>query len=172
MKKSILLITIFSLSVALSAQANTENDVNNGSIDLTNGASYSGGAPTTTSDVTFLNATYSPAAFTIGSSISIGTLNDLSPTALTIANPTGTATLTLNGGSNSVAPSNGGAAGDLIFVGNNGSLSITTATNKVLGIALAAGGNFDVGSNVGGTLDTSSAINENSFGINKTGAAR
>jgi hypothetical protein len=103
--------------------ANTEDDVNNGSTDLTAPASYSGGAVGTSSDVTFTAAAYSPAAFTIGSALSIGTLDDLSTTALSIS---GSGLLTLNGGADAVASANGGNSADLLFVATGGSLSISS----------------------------------------------
>ena len=115
--------------------ANTQDNVVNGQSDLTQSATYSGGTPTTTSDVTFLGATTdSPLAFTLNTAttfnLNICTLDDLDATqALTIQNNgTGTSTITLNGGTNVVAPANGGAAGDLLFVASGGTLTIGGGT--------------------------------------------
>jgi fibronectin-binding autotransporter adhesin len=118
------------------ARANTENDVkNDGSSDLTASATYVNGGPATTDDVTFTLATYTNTAFTDGSSITIGTLNDLASNALTITGSTG-AVLTLNGGTNTVAPS----SSDLLYAkSSNLTISGTGSVN------VAAAGNIDVG---------------------------
>src|SRR5947209_14765060 len=108
--------------------ANSELDVNNGATDLTSSSSYlQGTAPAPTSDVTFTNITYNPTAFTVNSSLSVGTLNDLDTTqSLSISNAGAAATtLTLNGGTNSVAPGNGGNASDLLYVASGGTLTLT-----------------------------------------------
>ncbi|HET6247015.1 MAG TPA: autotransporter-associated beta strand repeat-containing protein [Tepidisphaeraceae bacterium] len=139
--------------------ANTELDVVGGSSDLTAPASYGGTAPTATSDVTFTAAaTYSPATFTVGSGLGIGTLNDLSATPITFS---GTGPLTLNGGVNAVAPAgaNGGNAADQLFVASGASLTDTNTP-----VVLIATGNFDVI----GTASIGGAIS-GGFGFTKTG---
>ncbi len=148
------LILAGSIAALLSVQSakafmpqNTEDDVQNGSTDLTAAASYNNGAPTSTSDVTFTSVNYSPAAFTVGSDLTIGTLDDLSSTALTITQGFGgTSTLTLSGGTNAVAPAQlnpPGNAGDLIYVKTGGSLTIGGGSGT-LNLALASDGNFDI----------------------------
>ena len=62
--------------------ANIPLTVVNGQTDLTSSSTYSPAVtPTATNDVVF-SGTYSPAAFTLNSSLTIGSLNDLSATAL------------------------------------------------------------------------------------------
>ena len=132
---------MISLGASQAARANTEDDVINGQTDLTLSTTYSGGLPSTASDVTFTYATYAPPAFTLGSDLSIGTLDDLSATALTITRGSaGTSTLTLNGGTNSVS---GTAPADLLYVRTGGSLTIGGGTGT-LNLALGGSGNFDV----------------------------
>lgn len=133
---------------SVGVSANSKLDLNNGATDLTSPGSYSEGtAPTTTSDVTFDSGlTYNPTAFTINSSLSIGTLDDLDGTqSLSISNTGGAAdTLTLNGGANSVS----GTAGDLLYVASGGSLNINGGSGSTaLGLALGAAGNFDIAGN-------------------------
>jgi len=136
--------------------------VANGSTDLTSATSYTpNAAPTTTSDITFTNTAYSPAAFMVGGALSVGTLNDLSTTALTIS---GVGPLTLNGGSNVVAPANGGAAADLLFVAAGAGLSNTNT--PIILTTTAANGNFDVA----GTASLGGVISGTGFGFTKTGA--
>jgi len=165
-----LLATLF-LASGATAAANNADNVNNTQSDLTASGTYSGGSPTTNSDVTFLgNTTYSPTTFTLNTSafnLNIGTLDDLDTTqTLTINNTSGTAdtsTITLSGGSNSVAPS----ASDLLYVASLGTLSIGTAngTGDTLNLALAASGNFDIA----GTATIGSVISGSGFGLTKTG---
>ncbi len=165
--------------------ANTEYDVTNGQTDLTAIATYTtggtsgtgvggstpGSGPTVTSDVTFdSGVVYTPAAFTLNSSLTFGSLNDLSTTALTIANGGAAAdTLTLGGagnGGNSVVGSN---AADLLFVGTGASLTLTGGTGTTaMGIVLGQSGNFDVA----GSSTISSIISDggSGFGITKTAA--
>ncbi len=167
-KRRLRIVRVLPLAVALfaseSALANTEDDVVNGQSDLTQPATYSGGLPTTTSDVTFTNVAYSPTAFTLnpnGFNLSIGTLDDLDATqTLTIQNTTSTSTITLNGGTNSVS----GNAADLLYVANGGTLNIGGGAGA-LNLALAATGNF----NVAGTANINSVIS-GAFGFTKTGA--
>jgi autotransporter-associated beta strand protein len=160
------LLTSVVLPTGQVARANTQDSVNSGSTDLTMGTSYSGGSPTNASDVTFTNQMYTATAFTLDSSLSIGTLDDLDTTtqALTVQNTSGSAdTLTLNGGANSVS----GTAADLLYVASGGSLSLGGGSgNAALNITLAASGNFDVA----GTATISSAISGAGFALNKTGA--
>lgn len=142
---------VLSLAVAgvafangVTAWANTELDVLNGATDLTSAGSYvQGTAPTTSSDVTFQGSTYSPTNFTLNSSLSIGTLNDLDSTdTLSISNTSGTAdTLTLNGGGDSVL--GGPNSADLLYVASGGTLNIVGSSGQ-LGLNLAATGNLDV----------------------------
>ncbi len=152
------------------AKANTADNVTNGQSDLGASGTYGGGSPTTSSDVTFTNVTYSPTAFTLNTNaanLNIGTLDDLDATqTLTIQNTTSgsTTTITLNGGSNSTAsPAN---AADLLYVASGGTLSMGTAGAGTLGLALASSGNFDVA----GTANVTSAISGSGFGFTKTGA--
>jgi len=157
----------FSGLLGRATQANTADNVNNGSTDLTASGSYSGGSPATTNDVDFSNITYSPTTFTLNTpsfNLSIGTLDDLDATqTLTIdnTNGSGTSTITLNGGSNSVAPS----TNDLLYVASGGTLSIGTATTGTLNLALGAAGNLDVA----GTANIASVVS-GSNGLTKTGA--
>jgi autotransporter-associated beta strand protein len=140
--------------------------VTNGQSDLTASGSYSGGSPGTSTDVTFSNATYSPTAFTLNTNafnLHVGTLNDLDATqTLTIQNTTSgnASTITLNGGSNSVAPT----ADDLLYVAAGSTLSIGTGGAGTLNLALAATGNIDVA----GTANIGSVISGFS-GLTKTG---
>ena len=135
--------------------ANTPDNVVNGQTDLTLGASYSAGLPAATNDVVFTNTAYNPAAFTLNSSLAIGTLDDLSTTPLTIQNTSGTAdTLTLSTAANSTS---GAAAGDLLFVASGGNLSLGGgAGNAALNLSLAVTGNLDVAGT--GTATISSPI--------------
>lgn len=152
------------LGLNLRVMANSELDVNSGSTDLTSANSYvQGTTPTTSSDVTFDNITYSPSSFTINSSLSIGTLDDLdSSQTITISNAGSAAdTLTLSGGSNSVAPS----SSDLLYVASGGTLTITGGSGTTaLGLSLAAAGNLDIA----GTATISSIIT-GSHGLTLTG---
>ncbi|HEX8912941.1 MAG TPA: autotransporter-associated beta strand repeat-containing protein, partial [Humisphaera sp.] len=149
---------VAALAVGPAAWAGTELDVASGSTDLTSATSYvQNAAPTSTSDVTFTNTAYSPAAFTIGTALTIGTLNDLSPTALSIS---GTGAVTLSGGTNSISP----AAADLIYVAAAGNLTVSN-TPLVLTTA-AANGNFDIE----GTASLGGVISGTGFGFTKTGA--
>jgi fibronectin-binding autotransporter adhesin len=156
------------LASPVGALANTEQDVKSGSTDLTAAATYTpAGAPTTTSDVTFVNSTYTPTTFTIsGSNLSIGSLNDLDAQSqtITIQNGTNSTTslLTLNGG-DSVS----GTTSDMLYVASGSTLSIvgTQGTAAVLNLALGASGNFDIA----GTASISSVIS-GAFGLTKTGS--
>ncbi len=147
--------------------ANTEDDVVNGQSDLTLVGTYSGGAPSTTSDVTILNGAYSPFSFTLNSNtlnLGIGTLDDLDAAqTLSIQNTTGgnTSTITLNGGSDSIF---GTQSADLLFVASGGTLNIGGGAGT-LNLALGASGNLDIA----GTATISSAISGSS-GLTKTGA--
>lgn len=150
-----------------SLAANLEKDVLTTATDLTSGASYlGGGTPGTKWDATFLNVIYSATTFTVNTNLGLGTLNDLDATqALLITNNgANNATLTLNGGGNTVA---GSSAADLIFVGANGSLTIQNGA-KTLGLALAADGNFDTAA--GAMLTIRSVVSGNNFNLAKTGA--
>lgn len=155
------------LGIHSSVLGNTELDVNNGATDLTSPASYSQDTtPNSSSDVTFDSGiTYAPTAFTINSSLNIGTLDDLDGTqSLSISN-TGTAAdiLTLSGGTNSVSP---GGANDLLYVASGGTLTITGGSGATaLGLSLAATGNLDIA----GTATISSIISGSS-GLTKTGS--
>ena len=162
-RQCLLSLAFAALLLTPGAYANSEDDVLAGATDLSNSASYTT-APTTTSDVTFPAATtyVTPAGFTLNTAaISIGTLNDLNATALTI---TGTQSITLNGGTNSVAPAgtNGGAAADLLFVATGGGLTVNA---PIVLTTAAAAGNFDVA----GTEAIGGVISGTGFGFTKTG---
>ncbi len=128
-------------------------DVPNGTTDLTT-------VGNSTSDATFTNITYSPTAFTIDTPITWDTLNDLDSTqslSITNQNASATSTLTLSGGSNTVAPN----PADLIYVAAGGSLAIDGAPvagqstmQLVLNLANTSTDNFDVA----GSLTISSQI--------------
>src|SRR5262249_26048796 len=142
------LIAVFARSALA---ANTEKDVVAGATDLGDPGAYNpSGLPTTTNDVTFLSATSytNPTTLPVtASSISMGTLNDLNATALTISGGATGQTVTLNGNGNTIS----GTAADLIFLANNASMSIQNGTTpNTLAVVLASDGNFDVGS--GGSL--------------------
>ncbi len=148
------------------APTNTEDDVINGQTDLTLDATYTGGLPGTSSDVTFTAQSYNPATFTVPTDLSIGTLNDLATNSLTIQAGAGnTSTLTLNGGSNTV----GADPADLIYVKNNVAFTVGTTgtTNGTLKLFLANGGNIDIAAN---TTTINSVISDNGGGFTKTGA--
>jgi len=176
--------TIACLLPARSAQAaNTEYDVTSGQADLTVKTSYTTGgtagtgaggttaanAPSITSDVTLDNITYTTTAFTIkGTSLTFGSLNDLSPTAVTVGNTSGSAaeTLTLGGSSDPGSSVPGSSSGDLLFVNTGASLTLTGGSgNTALGLVLGQSGNFDVA----GTASIGSIIS-GGFGITTTGA--
>jgi autotransporter-associated beta strand protein len=146
---------------SMSIKANTAVVVNHSGSDgeLDDATTYVGGVlPSATNDLEFSSGTYSPAIYTLGTnstSLGIGTLDDLSLTALTINNVSGTAdTITLNGGTNSVSST----ASDLIDVASGASLTIgptgTVSGTNNLSLALASSGNFDNS----GTLAISSSI--------------
>ena len=139
------------------ARANTADNVTatTANSDLTVAGSYSGGIPGTTSDVVFTLGTAYSGTFTGNTTtLSIGTLNDLNATSLTV---NGNKSFTLNGTANSIAPS----AGDLIYVAGSSTLTL----NNTGGLALASSGNFDVA----GSATISAAIT-GTGGITKTGA--
>jgi hypothetical protein len=147
MRTSALLAAV-AATTAASARA-VEKDVSNGTTDLTSSTGYAtAGAPGTTDDLTFTNITYSPTTFNVGSAgLSIGTLDDLDNTGqtLTITNTSSGAALTLNGdgGNNTVASGNGGAAGDLLYVASEGTFN----TPSVLGVSVTTSGNYDAAGN-------------------------
>ncbi len=159
------------LLFAGSLRANTELDVANGLASGSNlnlaGSYTAGTAPTATSDVTFNATNTYTSPYNFGAAITIGTLNDLSATALTISG--GAGALTLAGGGDSVP---GSAAGDLVFVGNGANLTYSQ------GIQLGLTGNFDVAgtgtanftANIGdGSSGNATTPGNNSFGLVKTG---
>ena len=150
------------------ARANTALDVKNGQANLLVAGSYvQNTAPTATDDVRFLSATtYSPVTFTISgnNTLSIGTLNDFDATqSLTIQNGTAAtvATLTLNGGANSLAPS----ANDLLYVASGGTLTVQNGTGT-LNMTLGSAGNL----NIAGIANLSSSITSAVGLVTKTGA--
>jgi fibronectin-binding autotransporter adhesin len=140
-----------------------ELDVSNGAADLTTAGSYvQNTAPAATSDITFTAGTaYSPATFTVNSSLTAGSVNALSTTPLTITNTGGSAaTLTLGTAANAVAP----ATADLLYVGPGGSLTVAGGSGP-LSLALSASGNFDVA----GTATIGAALaSTGAFGFTKT----
>ena len=154
-------VALLSLNHSVRA-ANTADNVVNGQTDLTLATTYSGGLPTATSDVTFTAQAYSPATFTFGTpnfALAIGTLDDASPTALTIQGSAngGTSTITLSTAANSDTAL-GAAAADLLFVASGSSLTIQNSATSQLNLAVGVAGNFDIvgsatiGSNLTGTV--------------------
>jgi autotransporter-associated beta strand protein len=137
-----------------------DNVVTGASADLGNTpGNYSmGSLPSSTNDLVFANSTYSVTAFTLSSAnLTPGTLDDLDATqAIAI---TGTDSFTLEGGSNSVAPS----TADLLYIASGGALSVGT---PIVLTTAAASGNFDVA----GNLSISGIISGTGFGFTKTGA--
>ena len=152
----LLSLAMVSLSRYASA-ANTEYDVNKNSgsnLDLTTTYTVGGTAgtgaggttapanlPSVTSDVTFDSGTYTTTAFTVPTSITFGSLNDLSTTALTISNTGGSAAsvLTLGGSGDLGDGVPGSNAADLLFVGTGGSLTLTGGSGvTALGLALGS----------------------------------
>ena len=136
-----------SLSLDLSGKANTADNVNNGSSDLTAAATYAGGLPTTSNDVVFTAVPYSPSAFTLntpGYNLSVGTLNDLSTTALTIQNATAGSysTITLNGGTNN-APG-GSASNDILYVASGANLTVGGGSGGTLFLNVVGNGSLDI----------------------------
>lgn len=149
-------VTLASVPLLGYAQANSEDDVSNGQSDLAAPGTYSGGAPTSTSDVTFTpGVAYSPATFTVGSNVTFGTLNDKPATALTVNGP---GSITLSGGTNSVAPN----AAELLFVAGGGSLTLNV---PIVLTTTAANGNFDIA----GTAAISGVISGAGAGFTKRG---
>ena len=138
-------VLALSLALGLAAKANTADNVNNGSSDLTAAATYSGGLPTTGNDVVFTAGAYSPSAFTLntpGYNLSVGTLNDLSSTALTIQNTTAGSysTITLNGGTNNTSPN----TSDLLYVGSSSSLTIGGGSGGTLFLNATGSNSLDI----------------------------
>lgn len=182
MKKSDI-ISRFSRDLCLAAIAfgvtlpvcggNVEKDVINSAADLGVAAAYSPTVlPATTNDVTFPSGTAyaNPTTLTVlSANITMGTLNELNATALTISGPnsgTTARTLTLNGGGDAIS---GSQPMDLIYLTNGASLTIQDGTAKTLGVVLAAGadsGNLDVASNAALTIKSILSGNDN---LNKTG---
>lgn len=164
------------LSVPLSQSAwaaNTEKDVINGQSDLFLGTTYNpSGVPAVTSDVTFTNVAYSPAAFTLSGNITVGSLNDLrNGTSLSISNTSGAAKTITLGGAGDLGDSVSGVAADLLFVASGGNLTLTGGSGTTaLGLVLGQSGNFDVQGN--GALTISSIISDggSGFGMTKTGS--
>lgn len=173
--EKIALLSVVFLLAGYSAQANTPDVVVSGSTDLSQPGTYTGGAPTTTSDVTFGNQTYSPATFTLGATpgfnLNIGTLDDFSSTAISIL-PTSSGTITLNGGVNSqtsmftiAIPSANPQANDLLFVGVGDTLTLGNGAGGALTLSLVGVGNLDIG----GTATIGAAITGGN-GLTKTGS--
>ncbi len=152
-------LALLSLQYQARSQSNTEADVVNTNTDLTAAATYSTNAvPGVTNDVVFTSGTaYNPANFTLGTSETFGSLNDLSTTPLTISNSGGAAadTLTLGGAGDLGDGVTGSNAADLFFVGTGATLNITGGSGATaLGIVLGQSGNFDIA----GTSTISAAI--------------
>ena len=124
----------------LALAANTEDDVKAAATDLGINTTVTYNAVAgTTSDVTFAAATtYTNAGSLLlnNGALSIGTLDDLNASAISI---TGTQTLTLNGGTNVVAPTAGGNAADLLFVQSGANLTLNTSA----AINIVNSGNVD-----------------------------
>ena len=153
---------------------NAADNVNNGASDLTLPASYSMGAPTSASDVTFTMGTaYSPSTFTLntpGYNLSIGTLDDLSTTPITIQNANANAgsysTITLNGGSNNTS---GIPGADLLYVASGASLTIGGGSGGTLFLAAApstGNGNLDIvgSATIAGTLTGTATLSKTGAG--------
>ena len=153
---------ILALVVASAARAaNTENDIKITTTDLTAAATYTGGAPGTSSDVTFVNNTYGTTIFTLNTAnISIGTLNDLNPTQTLTINASAAHSITLNGGGDSVSS----VATDLIYLVANAQLTTNQAN---VSLVLASNGDFDIAS--GGTLNLGTSVVSGNVSLNKTG---
>ncbi len=166
-------LALLSLQYQARAQSNTEADVVNTNTDLTAAATYSTNAvPGVTNDVVFTSGTaYNPANFTLGTSETFGSLNDLSTTPLTISNSGGAAadTLTLGGAGDLGDGVAGSNSADLLFVGTGANLTLTGGTGTTaLGLVLGQSGNFDIA----GAASISSIISDggNAFSLTKTGA--
>ena len=142
------------------AQANTPLVVSTTTAtDLANSTSYSpNGSPSSSSDIVFTNSDYSSDAFvTVNNDLTIGTLNISTTTSLLITNSSGTtSTLTLSGGSNSVAPS----SADTVYLAPSlGVQTIGPIGLGTLNIALTTNAQFDIGT--GSELDAYSVISGN-----------
>ena len=150
------------LAPAARVAANTVVTVVNVQTDLTAPTTYSpSGTPTSANDVEFIGA-YNPAAFTLNSSQTFGSLDDLSATAITISDPGSPATLTLgaNGGTDAVT---GSQPADLIYVATGSNLTISPGSG-ILDIVLGQAGNFDIA----GTAAIGTALSGS--GVIRTGA--
>ena len=118
--------------------ANTPDNVTGTAANtaLDSAGSYSSGLPGTTNDVVFTAGTLYSGTFTLNTTaLSIGTLDDLNATALTI---NGNKSITFNStgtSSNSVS----GTAADLLYVASSGSLTV----NDTGGLVFANSGNVD-----------------------------
>lgn len=151
---------------------NVEKDVAAAATDLGVAAAYAPAAlPATTNDITFrFDTTYANASSLIVStaSISLGSLNDLNTTTLTVsgrATAGANRTITLYGGGDTIG---GSTSTDLIFLPGSANLTIQNATGgSTLGLTLAADGDFDVGS--AAALTIGGALTGN-FNLRKTGA--
>ncbi len=127
--------------------ANAELDVKNGQSDLSLSTTYTQAtAPSTTSDITFTSGTaYSPSTFGVNgnTSLSVGTINVLTTTAITIQNNTSStvATLSLNGGGDTVSGAN---TNDLLYVASSSTLTMQTGTGTTLGLSLLTSGRLDI----------------------------
>ncbi len=158
---------------ARAAGGNTVFNVINGNTDLAASGTYTNATtPTAVSDVTFTNAAYSPAAFTLSSSFTLGSLNDArSGTNLSISNTSGSAQTITLGGAGDLGNSVSGVSSDLLYVTNGGNLTITGGSGaSALGLVLGQTGNFDTQGN--GSLTISSVISDggSGYGITKTGS--
>ena len=125
-------IALFALPAAW---ANTNDNIVAGAVDLgiNTTATYTTAPVTTANDITFATATTYANASNIllnNAALSVGTLNDLNATAITI---NGNKLLTLNFAANSVS----GNASDLIYVASGGSLTV----NDSAGITFLPSGN-------------------------------
>ncbi len=188
-----------------SARANTELDVPNdgNTYDLSTLQTASGSSDLTTSDVTFINPQGGYAVGTIfnaSSNLDLGTLNDLDSAdgqlSLSSGGPDNT-TITIHGGSNSVAAANGGSASDLLFtaagatlnVSNNLALApnVTTGSFDTAGAFVLAGtlsggsstsvftktgaGNFELDSGVNTLAASNVQVNAGTFTLGGAGSA-
>ena len=156
-------VSVLALAGAGIAQAaNSPVVVNAGAnVDLSLPASYAGGAiPSTTNDVNFTGA-YTGTTTVDGATLSFGTLDDNTTTALLISNTSATAgSIQLNTPSNSVS----GTAADLLYVKSGGTLTMQSGTGT-LTLILNASGNIDtVGTlNVSGPVTLTSSAATTTF---------
>ncbi|HEX4086985.1 MAG TPA: hypothetical protein VHY22_18865 [Chthoniobacteraceae bacterium] len=155
----------FSLALAGRLHAATANYVLNGATELSGDNAYSGGTPTSASDVTFDGATtYSPTAFTLnGGNITVDSLNDLDATQALSVSGADVITLANSTTSNSVAPLTTGSSQDGIFVAQGASLSLFSGQTVGGVMAPSAGTTIDNQGTlvIGGTTELNNTSSSN-----------